>query len=258
MPYIQLQFRRDTSLNWVQTNPLLASGEMGIELDTHSFKIGDGILRWNQLPYGGLQGPPGPAGGTPLAPGSPGQVLTFSGPNPGDVIWSNPLHRNRAIIKVPTADMNFNFSTGGSTPKAIVDISTTFGSNYTPGIYVDTTLTGPSNDTTGFSITLNPIYNMVNIPIIMGTIAYWNGQKLNYMQIKFGNSSSSNAVRATIVPGDLLSTNVNNIPTYGSPLELRIDGISSNAFTGAVNISSDTSKAPLNYALIIYLELISI
>jgi len=64
MPYIQLQFRRDTSENWSCSNPLLASGEMGIELDTRRFKIGDGCLHWNNLPYGGLQGPPGPAGGT--------------------------------------------------------------------------------------------------------------------------------------------------------------------------------------------------
>jgi len=63
MPYIQLQFRRDTSTNWTSANPLLASGEMGIELDTRKFKIGDGCLNWNNLPYGGLQGPPGPAGG---------------------------------------------------------------------------------------------------------------------------------------------------------------------------------------------------
>ena len=63
MPYIQLQFRRDTSTNWTSANPLLASGEMGIELDTHRFKIGDGCLYWNSLPYGGLQGPTGPAGG---------------------------------------------------------------------------------------------------------------------------------------------------------------------------------------------------
>jgi hypothetical protein len=185
MPYIQLQFRRDTLSNWERTNPLLASGEMGIELDTHTFKIGDGILRWNDLPYGGLQGERGPAGGLPQVPGSPGDVLTFMGPGASTVAWSNPLYRNRATIKVPTADTNFNFSTTGQVlPRATVTISSTFGSNYTPGIYVGDDLTGTPTDTTGFSITLNPVYNMSNIPIIMGTIAYWNGQKLNYMQIK--------------------------------------------------------------------------
>ena len=62
MPYIQLQFRRDTSHNWACTNPVLASGEMGIEIDTHMFKIGDGCSPWVNLPYGGIQGPRGPQG----------------------------------------------------------------------------------------------------------------------------------------------------------------------------------------------------
>ena len=59
MPFIQLQFRRDISANWVINNPILAGGEMGIETDTKQFKIGDGIMQWRDLPYGGIQGPPG-------------------------------------------------------------------------------------------------------------------------------------------------------------------------------------------------------
>ena len=251
MPYIQLQFRRDTSLNWQQTNPLLASGEMGIELDTHTFKIGDGTLRWNSLPYGGLQGPPGPAGGTPVLPGIVGQVLTCTGPNSGDVAWANPFIAlgNRSIIKIRQSGTNFDFT------NAVTTIPSQFGSNYTAGIYVQNVLTGPGTDTTGFSINMNSIYNMTNLPIIMGTIAYWDGNKINYMQIKFGNSSTTNAVRATIVPGNILSINpVTSLPTYGAPLQLRIDGISSSAFNGVSNISLTT---PLNYALIIYLELVN-
>jgi hypothetical protein len=36
---------------------------MGIETDTNQFKLGDGSLPWNSLPYGGIQGPPGTAAG---------------------------------------------------------------------------------------------------------------------------------------------------------------------------------------------------
>lgn len=35
---------------------------MAIESDTNLFKIGDGVTRWNLLPYGGLQGPTGSTG----------------------------------------------------------------------------------------------------------------------------------------------------------------------------------------------------
>ena len=70
MPFIQLQFRRDTSSNWYDTNPTLASGEMAIELDTNMFKIGDGRTCWRSLAYGGIQGPRGPQG--PAGGGSGG------------------------------------------------------------------------------------------------------------------------------------------------------------------------------------------
>ena len=59
MANIQLQFRGDTAANWTAANPILASREMGIETDTHLFKIGDGSTNWNSLAYGGVQGPAG-------------------------------------------------------------------------------------------------------------------------------------------------------------------------------------------------------
>ena len=64
MPYIQLQFRRDTSATWTSTNPVLASGEMALETDTRNFKVGDGTTAWNALPYGGIIGPTGNTGPT--------------------------------------------------------------------------------------------------------------------------------------------------------------------------------------------------
>ena len=61
MPFVRLQFRRSIASDWALGNPLLAIGEMGIESDTELFKIGDGVRLWNDLPYGGLRGPTGPA-----------------------------------------------------------------------------------------------------------------------------------------------------------------------------------------------------
>lgn len=46
-----IQFRRDTSTNWVSINPILSRGEPGYEVDTGRLKIGDAILPWAQLPY---------------------------------------------------------------------------------------------------------------------------------------------------------------------------------------------------------------
>ena len=54
MPNIQFQFRRDTSANWTAYAPVLASGEMGIELDSNLFKIGDGVTDWAKYSKSGL------------------------------------------------------------------------------------------------------------------------------------------------------------------------------------------------------------
>lgn len=44
--------RNDTIENWNKYNPILSTGEIGIEIDgTNRYKIGDGIHHWNELPY---------------------------------------------------------------------------------------------------------------------------------------------------------------------------------------------------------------
>lgn len=49
---VQIQLRRGTALQWSASNPILAIGEMAVELDTSRFKIGNGVDHWNDLPYG--------------------------------------------------------------------------------------------------------------------------------------------------------------------------------------------------------------
>lgn len=45
------KFRRGTAIDWNERNPILYSGEVGYELDTGAFKIGDGRHRWVDLGY---------------------------------------------------------------------------------------------------------------------------------------------------------------------------------------------------------------
>jgi hypothetical protein len=47
----RIKLRRDTTANWMDVNPILANGEMGIEADTRRVKIGDGSTSWNNLKY---------------------------------------------------------------------------------------------------------------------------------------------------------------------------------------------------------------
>lgn len=48
---VRFQWRRDTAANWSAEDPVLLSGEPGLETDTGSFKIGDGTTAWNAMPY---------------------------------------------------------------------------------------------------------------------------------------------------------------------------------------------------------------
>lgn len=57
-----IQMRRGTAAQWTAANPILELAEIGIETDTDQFKIGDGTTEWDNLSYGGIQGPTGPAG----------------------------------------------------------------------------------------------------------------------------------------------------------------------------------------------------
>lgn len=51
-----IQIRRAKKAEWEELNPILRSGEPGVELDTKMVKVGDGETPWNQLPYIGGAG----------------------------------------------------------------------------------------------------------------------------------------------------------------------------------------------------------
>lgn len=45
------QLRRGTYYEWQQKNPRLRAGEMGFEIGSNRYKIGDGLRSWVDLPY---------------------------------------------------------------------------------------------------------------------------------------------------------------------------------------------------------------
>jgi Major tropism determinant N-terminal domain len=48
-----IRLRGDTAANWTSGNPTLALREVGLELDTGKFKVGDGTTAWTSLSYFG-------------------------------------------------------------------------------------------------------------------------------------------------------------------------------------------------------------
>lgn len=51
----RMQQRRGNASDWTSANPILLEGEIGLELDTYNYKIGDGVTAWNSLSYKALQ-----------------------------------------------------------------------------------------------------------------------------------------------------------------------------------------------------------
>lgn len=48
---IRLQQRRGTEAQWESADPVLAAGEIAFSTDDQTFRIGDGVTAWSQLPY---------------------------------------------------------------------------------------------------------------------------------------------------------------------------------------------------------------
>ena len=97
----RILLRRGDSADWESANPTLSYGEVGIELDTKRFRIGDGSTAWNDLPYfqdaESITGNP-PVGFETLEDiaealvipgGTTGQVLVKSSGTDYDVEWTS-------------------------------------------------------------------------------------------------------------------------------------------------------------------------
>lgn len=54
---VRILSRRGTAEEWQEVNPVLGTGELGVEVDTGLAKLGNGTAPWSSLPYG--------AGGAP-------------------------------------------------------------------------------------------------------------------------------------------------------------------------------------------------
>lgn len=91
-----IRLRRGTDSQWTSVNPILAQGEPGYDLDTHIFKIGDGITHWNDLPTP----PQVPLGAIPKVQQTPPGAATENG---YPVLWIAGQSTLTAVGATPTA-----------------------------------------------------------------------------------------------------------------------------------------------------------
>ena len=102
-----IKLRRGKSTSWSKKNIVLAAGEIGVELDTHQIKVGDGSTPWNELSY---------VGGTKVV-----NVQEYTN-NPAVVDGVPYQSIDVAFMKAPagsTIRLNANFDNSVSIDKAL-------------------------------------------------------------------------------------------------------------------------------------------
>ncbi len=101
-----IKHRRGLKADWESINPLLAAGEIGVEIeDTTKFKIGDGIKLWNQLAYAGA--------------GASGGASTFTGlsDTPSSYEGASGM---AVVVNAEGTGLTFGESSGGLTAGQVV------------------------------------------------------------------------------------------------------------------------------------------
>lgn len=61
-----IQIRRDTTANWASSNPVLAQGELGYDIDLNKWKVGNSTSNWSSLTFVNVIGETGAQGYTGL------------------------------------------------------------------------------------------------------------------------------------------------------------------------------------------------
>lgn len=96
---VKIQLRRGVASYWTAANPILAQGEMGVELDTKKFKIGDGTSTWLLLGYS--------SGAISLVDFPEIDDTTVGNPNDGDfLIYSTSTAKWIATTTVQTINVS--------------------------------------------------------------------------------------------------------------------------------------------------------
>lgn len=143
-----IQLRRGTTSQWTAANPVLAIGELGLNIDDFSYKIGDGIKTWTALTareltgifgagttYAGIDKPSLPAENNLItwAQSIGGRMmLRMMGPSGVDTPLQPAIFGNGIILVSPSATTTFSVLG--------VAVPTVVGTVATPVITVGTSL----------------------------------------------------------------------------------------------------------------------
>lgn len=207
-----------TSAQWSNANPVLMSGEMGVESDTQKYKIGDGVTKWSNLSY---------ASGVSID-----TTLNASSTNPVQnkvikVALDGKLGKNDTAVNASKVN---NLTVETAVPK---------NAKFTDTIYTHPT-THPASMITGLaSVATSGSYNdLADKPVIPGAYTLPNATNSTLGGVKIGNNIS--VTNGTI---SLSQTDVTSALGYTPPAS---DTTYGDATTTSSGLMSSTDKVKLN------------
>ena len=115
---VRQQQRRGTASQWTAANPILSAAEIGFEIDTNKFKIGDGTNRWEDLIYFTADAAAALEG---LIDGAPGLLDTLNelAAAIGDDANFVTTVTNGLALKAPIANPTFTGTVAGVTKSMV-------------------------------------------------------------------------------------------------------------------------------------------
>lgn len=243
------QNKRGTAARWIELNPVLADGEIGVETDnTSKFKIGDGNQTWLQLPYagapsGGTTGATGPKGATGSSDGLTLQYhldLTYSGFLP-------PV-----LYTISDSVIPFTGGTGTGTLMEYNNLSGLFIDNISivsSGTPVGITFNNLVGVKTGFAIQQLDSLLLISCPILFsGPVNITNCNNLSsiyfpqltYSDISLGNLGTTGIDFPSFTSG---SIDINSVPITTLDLE-------SFTYGGGFNILNTPTLNSISFPLL--------
>jgi len=254
---VQIQFRRGTAAQWTSVNPLLSEGEMGLELDTGKFKVGNGSTYWNSLPYSsGTTGATGPQGAT----GSQGATgaTGVQGPS-GAISVSSPIVNSGTST---SASLSFNGSVASvayATNSGSSTYSSSAGAAPIPASVSYSASSGLASNSTNFAGQAQSYYAPISSPNLTGTpLAPTAASATNTTQIAttaFVRGEITNLVNSAPTTLDTLNelaaalgNDPNFATTTASTIGLKAP-IANPTFTGTVNLGSNVATGSVSSAL---------
>lgn len=217
----KIQIRRGTSSSWTFENPVLSSGELGLETDTNKLKIGNGTTAWNSLDYFAI--PLVTSASSSLVSYINTQINNLIDASPGTLDTLNELAA--AINDDPAFFSNISNSIVSASANAFVSASanTAYQINAASSVYL-TIANGASTyvpqDSTGVEYIQDAVSGLFNHGFHTNLVATYNDAS-NRIQLTAGSFDSVTQSEIEIIPLDDLSPQFNGIqnrflPTYQS------------------------------------------